>query len=540
MNAPRARTTRAPLVVVLIAGLVGIGLAITGATAPTAAGLRFAQIGHWVANPGLGKVFHVNGAASGVDASVEVPGMDEGSTVVQGDRSGYVVGGSRIVQFGKSSLRVENTTKPPSSERPVSLEAAGGPYLVYRDAGQIVRLGDNPTTVGAGGALADPVVTPAGTLWLHRTESGSLCKLPRKSAKVSCVADVPNGHTGGLSVLGDQPVFVDSVSDTWYPVGDDGLGEATPLGIDMPAEGAVAPTDVDGKLAVLDRDGHRMHLIDTAGGRNPRSVRLPDGEYQGPSVSGKSVVVVDERSGDVLSYDARGKQRGKKPLPRESGEPRMSRGEDGRVYVDDQRGDHTVVVDEKGDMSDVAVTGDAEKGDRGEQSQERRDADRRPVRRDERQQKPDARITAPTQQPPPVNPGTQPGQQPGDQPQAPGSNPGSNPPPGNGSNPPSNDPPPQQATKPGMPTGLWAVLDPEGDAAAQWGAAPDNGSAITAYRVTWSAPGAGSGSATLGGGAWLWVQQGLQPGTSYTVTVTARNAAGWGTPASTQMLVDNG
>ena len=67
----------------------------TGAVKPVP-GLELMQAGHWVANPGLGLVFFVNGANQSVDAQAAVPGLEPGSDVVQGDTSAYVIGQQRI------------------------------------------------------------------------------------------------------------------------------------------------------------------------------------------------------------------------------------------------------------------------------------------------------------------------------------------------------------------------------------------------------------------------------------------------------------
>lgn len=126
-------------------------------------------------NSVLGTVFHIDGASRNVDAQLGLP-ADPGSQVVQGETGGYVVGGNRIIEFGKSDLAVGKVTAPAAQERPVALEIAGGPYLVYRQAGQIVRLGDEhtpPLRRAAGSAIRWP---PA------RARCGSTTKGPMRSA----------------------------------------------------------------------------------------------------------------------------------------------------------------------------------------------------------------------------------------------------------------------------------------------------------------------------------------------------------------------
>src|SRR2546430_993938 len=83
--------------------------------------------------------------------------------------------------------------------RPVVREVVGGPYLVYRNAGQIVRLGDPVATVPASGQVSAAVTTSDGTLWVSRSD-GALCQLPKGAARLACPAQIPQGHKGSLSV----------------------------------------------------------------------------------------------------------------------------------------------------------------------------------------------------------------------------------------------------------------------------------------------------------------------------------------------------
>jgi hypothetical protein len=161
---------RLPLALLLGVCLVAVTAAVSGASS-SVPGLRFAQAGHWVASPDLGAVFHVNGAARSVDAQFALDDIEPDSQVVQGETSGYVVGRARIIEFGKSDLSVERTITAPTGERPVAIETVGGPYLVYREAGSVVRLGADAAVVSTGGAVGEPVATPDGTIWLHRTDS---------------------------------------------------------------------------------------------------------------------------------------------------------------------------------------------------------------------------------------------------------------------------------------------------------------------------------------------------------------------------------
>ncbi|MEE6258196.1 fibronectin type III domain-containing protein [Plantactinospora sonchi] len=507
---PRLRG-RLPLVLLVGTSLVAVTAAVSGAATP-APGLSFAQAGHWVAHPGSDSVYHVNGSARSVDARAEVPGLEAGSQVVQGDTSGYVVGRSRIVEFGKSSLSVESTLTPPTGERPVAVETDGGPYLVYREAGRVVRLGDPPATIPAGGALGEPVATRDGTLWLHRPDSGVLCRLAKGTDRISCPASAPVGHTGALTVVDQRPVFVDTETDTLSPVGDDGLGRATPIGVDIPPTARVAPADVSGRVAILDPTARRMHLVDATGlGREPAAgrpvtVALPDGTYAAPTVSRSSVVLLDRQRNAVLTYNSAGEQQRVTPVPPETGEPTLSRGEDERVYVDGAEGRHVLVVDHDGTVGNVPVAGAAPGT---------------PVPSD-------SPSNGPAQGPTPTPAGTPSSDRKRDEdpPRRP------NPPPNSDRTPEREpDPPPVPASPPGMPPSLRAAAQGDG-LRVSWGAAAANGASVTRYRITWQRTGGGSSSATRSGGTRSITLTGLTAGAAYRITVVAENSAGRGTPAT--------
>ncbi|MFC6022199.1 fibronectin type III domain-containing protein [Plantactinospora solaniradicis] len=505
------RRGRLPLVLLVAVGLAGVTAAATGAVAPTP-GLRFAQGGHWIANPSLDLVFHVNGSAQRVDVQAPVPGIEPGSQVVQGDTSGYVVGRSRIVEFGKSTLSVERTLTPPTGERPFAVEVAGGPYLVYREAGQVVRLGDPPATIPAGGVLGDPVTTPDGTLWLHRADSGVLCRLAPGADRISCPAAAPAGHTGALTVVGGRPVFVDTAADTLSLVADHGLGRPTPVGMDLPATARVAPVDVSGRVAILDPGARRMQLIDAAGldtnrqRGKPVTVTLPDGSYSAPSATGSSVVLLDLQRNTVLTYNSAGEQQRATPIPPEAGEPTLRRGEDKRVYVDGAEGRHVLVVDHSGTVGLVPVVGN------------------------------EGRKGSPT----PVGPSSAvPDPEPGPRSASPRSRPPSESDPGGPGGPRQAAPPapPVPASPPGMPRNARATAQ-GADLRLTWGAATANGAAVSGYQVTW-APAAGgtSRSATRPASARSMTITGLTRGVAYRITVAARNSAGRGSPATVRATV---
>ncbi|ANZ41577.1 hypothetical protein BBK82_42140 [Lentzea guizhouensis] len=515
--------SRWPLVGLVVAVVAAVTLALTGAVKQVP-GLEFIPSGHWVANPELGLVVRVDGSTKKPDTQVSVPGLTPGSQVVQDETHGYVVGSDDVTIFGKSTLSVEATVPAPvKGERSVPVQAAGGAYSVFRQSGRIVRLGLDPQVFDAGGPVGSPVSTSDGTVWVHRTDSGAICRLARGATNLDCPTVAPAGHTGGLTVAGDRVVFVDTTADSMSVVEGKGLGTAVKLGVDAPPNARIAPVDAAGRVAVLDPAGRRMHLVEArvddkgalAEQRPPaETVQLPDGEYDSPSVSGDSVVLLDHKSNSVRTYDNRGRQRHSAAIPQEKGKPELVRGEDARVYVDGSEGKHVVVVDKDGSMQPVPVV-----GAKPEES-------RKPV-------------------PPPVQPTTtKPADTNADRPVPPPNTGRPVPPPQTRTNqaqpppqaqPPVRTPPPIPVTSPGMPPNLAIAITPQQvDATVTWGAAPANGAPVTAYHISWTSQGGRSGTDSVPGTAFTYVIRGIWQGADhpFTVTVVAQNSAGRGTPAT--------
>lgn len=508
-----ARHRRLTITAVLVGCLGLLGVAVFR-EAPVSQAVEFIPVGHWVYNSGDESAYHVDGSTGQVDAKVGVPGAESDSQVAQGDGAGYVVERKRITIFDESTLHVEDAVDPPSTERPVVLEVAGGPYLVYRNAGQVVRLGDPMATVSSGGPLTDPVATSDGTVWLHRIDNGALCSLPRGATRLSCPVRMEQQHQGTLTVVGDRPALVDTTADTVSLVHDDGLGVTRPLGIDVPSTAKVAAADAGGRLAVLDAEQGTMHLVDTAGldGRPesaPVEVELPaDGEFVGPVAAAKVVAVVDTATDELLTYDHTGERRETMKLPAdEDGDPRLVPGEDDRIYVDSPDGSHVLVVDgEDGSILDVpVVVEDPEAEEPGPGTTDQPDPSGEPTTETTPApptdtEQPDAETQTPR--------GDTPVEEPKDTP-----------------------PPVAAATVPGAPGGVSAVAGHQ-SAAVSWGPAADNGAPITAYHLTW--PG---GSMRVDGTAGQATVAGLVNGTAYAIAVAAENSAGIGPSVSAAAVI---
>jgi hypothetical protein len=485
---PKAkRSRRLPFVALAIGVVVVLVAALTGATAPMQV-TRFALAGHWGFNSVLHTIFHIDGGTATVDAQASMPG-DPGSLVVQGDTSGYVVGDSRITQFGKSDLSVQGTNTPPAKELPVAIETVGGPYLVYRGAGKIVRLGQQAAAMDAGGPVGDPIATEDGTLWLHRTQSGLICELPKGAPGITtCPVIVTDNHPGALTVVDNHPEFLDLATDQLHSFDAKGLGPGVAVGVPVSLAARPAGADVSGRVAILDPPAHHLILADPKG-QKAVTVPLPDGDYEGPVSTGTSVALVDRKSDTLLTFGSDGKQEASKPVPhQDNGEPRLSQGQDNHVYVEDSAGTHVLVVDGDGKVQDVPTAA-----------------------------KPSSETTAAA---PVSSAGGQTGPSQG---QPTGNQPTHQPPP-----PPVTtvNKPPVPASPPGAPPGV-AATAADSSAVVTWGTAADNRATITAYHVTW--PG---GSLDVGGGVRRANVNGLANGTSYVFTVTATNSEGTGPGAS--------
>ncbi|KAA9155808.1 fibronectin type III domain-containing protein [Amycolatopsis acidicola] len=478
------------MIAVLVASCVAlVGLAVTG-HASLPAGLDFVQVGHWVYNDASQSAVHVDGSTGQVDSRASVPGAAAGSQVTQDDHSGYVVERSRITEFDKSTLSVEGSSAAPAAEEPFVVEGVGGPYLVYRNAGQIVRLGDPAATIAAGGPLSDPVATSDGTLWLHRIDNGSVCELPRNATVLACPGKLPQGHGGAVTLVNDRPVVVDTTADTVSEVSQDGLGDGVGLGVDLPATAQVANAAVDGRLAAVEPDDGKLVLVDTATlstgnpAQSPISVSLPQGgRFAGPVAASSAIVVVDSAHNELLSYGSDGALKTRKPVAGPAGSAKPVLGQDNRIYVDSADGSHVLVVDgQDGGTTDVNVNN-------------------QPV----------------NEQPagaPPANPGTTPGNPPNPRTQQAG-----------------NQQQQPNPTPPGAPRNVKATAG-DGSATVSWSAATANGAKVSAYVVSWS-----GGSTTVSGSRAGTTISGLENGRSYVFTVVAQNSAGQGASASSKSVV---
>ncbi|WP_433165225.1 fibronectin type III domain-containing protein [Kribbella sp. CA-247076] len=492
------RRARAGLAAV-VAGCIALTsvVVLTGAGSADS-GLSFSQSGHWVYNSMLGRVFHLDGATRNVDADVRVESAEPGAQVVQSDRNGYVLSRSRIDQFGKSDLTVAEPIQPPADEQPVGLEAAGAAFAVYPKAGHVLRLGERQAAVFPGGPLGDPVVTSDGTLWVHRVDHGDLCQLPLGADRMSCPAAAPKGHRGALTAFGTEAMFVDLTARQVYRLTSDGIDDRTGLGsVAVPDDALVAGNDVDGRLALVDRDRGVVHLVDVpAEGKKPAATisrPIKPGKYDRIASTGHGLALLDRENEDLLTLGPDGTQTSHQKVSSQAvpGErkrpPNLVRGEDSRVYVESGKGDRVVVVDRDGRAEAVEV--------------------------------------GPGKPTPTPTPNVTPPERTPQQPNVPPPPRSTTTPPPQKVEPPSNRPTNQvtaEPGRPGAPTAVQARLV-NGSATVTWRPAAAHGAAVTSYRLSWT-----GGSRTVSGTTTSTRITGLDEKTAYYFTIRAVNRVGSG------------
>jgi hypothetical protein len=496
----------------VVAGATGLGGRVPA--------LALRQSGHWVYNSTIGAVLHVNGASKNVDSRMPLPGLGPADQVVQDDKNGYVIDhrGGRILVFGKSTLTVGTTLSAGTSEQPISLEVPGGPYLIYPHGGTIVRLGTPAATIAAGGPLATPAATSDGTVWVQRTSTGSLCRLAPRSNSLRCPARVPAGHHGTITTLDDRPAFVDQVAGSIRPIQSGGLGPPAPVAPGLPTKGQVASSDAGGRLPVVTPagGGSSLVLVDTSTvassgrtGAAPITVSLGAGQFDAPVTTGAAIVLVNRSARQIVTYTSTGARTAIVTVPAVAGALRVSRGEDGRVYIDNAAGTQTFIVDGDGSVARVDDNGGPAKSTG-----------------------PAGPPTTPPPGPPsgapttPAPPTTRPPTKPTPTPPAPVDTP--NPPPTSPT--PPAPPPTPTAQVPDAPATVTASAG-DGQVTVNWTTPADNGAALTGYLVSW--PG---GSSTVSGGARQTTVTGLADGTAYVMRVAARNSVGVG-PATASAAV---
>lgn len=352
-----ARAIRRPVAWWTVAALVlgtFVGFSALGRGAPAVA---FQQAGHWVYNATVGAVFRVDGGGKTVDAEVRGVQTGAGSQVVQGTTNGYVVTSDGVIVFGKSDLTVKSTVRIGIPEAPIGIEAQSGPYLVYRKHGQIVRLGDQQQTITVGSAVSSAIATADGALWLR--DADHFCRLAPTSTELACSQPAQASDAGALLSVAGKPAFADLSKRTLTRLTGDTAGRAVSMDVTgaLPTTSVVAQADVGGRIPIL--AGQRLLLVDAAGVKAAQSITLPPGRYDAVAATGAAVAVLDSDKRVVRTFAPDGKPLHTHQLSKKNhrGEPRVTAGQDGRIYIDDETGAVVTVVDGDGSVSEVDTDG---------------------------------------------------------------------------------------------------------------------------------------------------------------------------------------
>lgn len=550
----RSRAALASVVAACVA-ITGVAVAGAGNASP---GMTFAKQGQWIYNSTLGTIFHVNGSTKNVDSQVPLPGAGPGTRIIESDKSGFVLAQGRTYEFGKSDLQVLDAKPALVNEQAAGLSAGGAVFAVYQKAGSIVRMGEHPAVDTPAVPLGAPVITSTGTLWVHRPDTGQLCQFPLDADRLSCPAKVPLGHSGALTVVGDDHVvFVDTTGRTIYAVDEGGLGRqvSLPLG-ELPSTAIVAQNDVAGRIAIVDPQQNVLHLVDTAqltSGKPdaaPIEKPLPKGKYERIASSGNSLALIDDTTDTLVTVDRDGNTKDTRQISPPSKKAKVGkadrsglfRGADSRLYVANRSGEQVMVVDDTGDVTPVDTS--TPQPDKPKTPKPQSKPTDKPTHQPTHQ--PTQPATQPTQ---PTRQETKPPEKRSPQDprttkptEKPTSRPTDNKPtttePTKPVQPPASikpDPKPTvKASRPGAPRSVSGKAG-TGSALVNWDPAAPNGAAITSYQVSWS-----GGSRTLAASARSINVTGLTNGTGYVFTVRAVNRVGAGPGSSTTRLVPDG
>ena len=355
MRALATLRSHAVTVLVTIGAVVAVVVATVIAAGSGPPSVAFREPGHWVYNRIERAAFHVDAGTRRVDARVDVPSSaGDPLMVLQGHREGYVVARDAVSPFARAALTVGAPAPAARDEVPVGVEVVGGPYLVYPQAGTIVRLGEPRTSVEVGGPVGAPVRGADGSVWVHRPDTGEVCALRGGAVTLDCSARTAPGAAGALTVVAGRPAWLDPAAGT---LADLTHGSSTPIAlgdIRRPGEQAgavlVGAAEVAGRLPVVVPDRNALVLADPGGGA-PAVVDLGPGRWAPPVAAGNAVAVLDQDGGRLRTFDAAGAPRGTAELA--PGATGPVPGEDGRLYVDDPQGTATAVVAPDGSVTTV-------------------------------------------------------------------------------------------------------------------------------------------------------------------------------------------
>ena len=474
----RRFSVRSPRVAYASAGLALVvalaALGMSGHGLP-ALGMQLRSGQAWLANAANHSISFIDGYSGEVVSQVSDPG---GSPQVVDTPEGAVVVGKdgHLISVSNDNFTTSGSIELLGGG---SLTAAEGGsntlYAVNEAAGQIQELdASSPqlppigAPVSVGAPIVTPVVAPDGSLYVGIPRSGSVGHVIKDRLAVIKGIAPPGGRLA-VVLAGTQPVAADLNVGVVLPLG---ATSVIGRGVQLPA--SVRPVQ---ELAGSDS---LNGLVGAVGGHGVASGNVTtDTTTSTPlpawfnatasAMQGTNMVLIDDAVRDMLFVNTANRTSRLLTMPG-SLPPDQVTVQDGLFFVNSINGPHAVVINGSG------------------------------------QSKPVTKYT--TLPPPRPKPAVLPA------------------PPTTKVRPAHGPPKPPGA--PGNPSALAG----NGTATVSWGAAPDNGSPLTSYRLSWTGNGS-SGSETLPGYAGGKVVTGLSNGVSYVFSVKAKNALGWGPAAQT-------
>lgn len=463
----------------LVAGLAGLGMSGHGLPA---LGMELRSGQAWLANVTNHSVSFIDGYSGEVVSQVSDPG---GTAQVVDTPEGAVVVGKngRLITVSNDDFTTSGSVEL-FGGGPVT--AAGGGsnalYAVNETAGEVQQLdASNPELpplgplVSVGAPIVTPVVAPDGSLYVGIPRTGSVGHIMLD--RLTVIKGVsPPGARLAVVLAGTQLVAADLNSGIVLPLGATAiLGRGIQLPVNLrPVAELVGSDSVNGMVGAVGSRGLASANVTTDA---VTSTPLPSWfDPTAAAMQGTNMVLIDQAMRDMLFVDTAHQVSRTLTMPG-SLPPNQVTVQDGLFFVNSSNGPHAMVINGSG------------------------------------QGKPVVKYTAPP--PPPPKPAVLPAKS--------AVLPGS--------------PVTRVKASQGPPKPPGAPVDPkalggDGFAMVSWGAAPDDGSAIQHYLLSWTGNGK-SGSLSLAGGLDGKEVTGLSNGTSYVFTIKAQNALGWGPAAQT-------
>jgi hypothetical protein len=287
------------------------GVAIVLGAGASAVHTTLADVGAWLTNRQQGSVTHANGLSGQPDAQVTITDaqghqlrvLQDGDVVIVQDLTTGVV--SRI---DPAQLRVTQSSTLSTAGAQVVV-GHGRAYVVDPEEGYVQRIDPQQlSAVGGpvvlGGPLGQAAIDGQGTLWVPRLSTGEVVPVTDAGAATS-IAVGSAGDPMQVTVANGTAVAVDAANHTCTTLGPDGAGRTVTLPVS--AQTLLMAESSDSPLVPIVVGGSaQMVVVDTDTGL-PVSVSFQgaEGDALGaPEVLGDRVYVPDDTTGRLIVYDA--------------------------------------------------------------------------------------------------------------------------------------------------------------------------------------------------------------------------------------------